>query len=476
MNATLPVAPVPPDTGGRKAPSRPSSPPSAKGSFAEALHAASPPGAPSDAKRPASAPAAAAPSPAAIPAHGGPGAAREPAPEPQALAPARARPAEPSPTTAAATPSSAPEGRAVAPVARASAPGPARTASRSSAPREHATATTPSPSAPGLLAELSSLVSPDRPPARPAPPPSVAPVAPRGVAGTALSGSRSEPGPLVQALAARAPRAPLGVAPRDARRAAAQSPIDHRPAGAGRSGEPGAATLAGTLATAIAREPAPGASAGALRTLAAHELAGAPRHSPAASDPNGAPRSPTAMPVSALDAAIAPLAPSGAGATAAAHGASLASELAAPLPGVASQLVSVLAPLRPTPAGGHTVTIALEPAGLGEVRATIVSGPNDLVVRLAAATVDGERAVRAALPELQANLTSGGEHATVVLADTGQGGFGAPGDPRATYGNPGGGHFAPLAGHEPSSPATRHGAANPVRRAVDAAALLDVRI
>jgi flagellar hook-length control protein FliK len=87
------------------------------------------------------------------------------------------------------------------------------------------------------------------------------------------------------------------------------------------------------------------------------------------------------------------------------------------LPGVASQLVTVLAPIRPVPAGGHTVTIALQPEGLGAVRATMTANDDQLVVRLSTASATAEAAVRAALPELHASLTSGHQEATIVLAD-----------------------------------------------------------
>src|SRR5262249_27380759 len=51
------------------------------------------------------------------------------------------------------------------------------------------------------------------------------------------------------------------------------------------------------------------------------------------------------------------------------------------LPGVASQLTTVLSPLRHGANGTQTLTIALHPDGLGAVRATVTIDENQLVVR-----------------------------------------------------------------------------------------------
>jgi flagellar hook-length control protein FliK len=92
------------------------------------------------------------------------------------------------------------------------------------------------------------------------------------------------------------------------------------------------------------------------------------------------------------------------------------------LPGVASQLVTMLSPLRALPGGGQVVTIGLHPQELGVVRATIVASADQVTVRLDAATDAGRQALRQALPELGQHLSSTGQRAVVVLADDRGGG------------------------------------------------------
>ncbi|MHB1599762.1 MAG: flagellar hook-length control protein FliK [Acidimicrobiales bacterium] len=104
----------------------------------------------------------------------------------------------------------------------------------------------------------------------------------------------------------------------------------------------------------------------------------------------------------------------------------------AQLPGVASQIVSVLAPLRATPAGTQSVTIALHPADLGTVQATLVLRDGTLTVRLVASTSAGTAALHAALPDLQSGLTANGERSSVLLGDPGSQGGSQP------QGHPGG--------------------------------------
>jgi flagellar hook-length control protein FliK len=65
------------------------------------------------------------------------------------------------------------------------------------------------------------------------------------------------------------------------------------------------------------------------------------------------------------------------------------------------------------------VTIALQPEGLGTVRATMTSTDDQLVVRIATSSPQADVAVRAALPELHASLGGGHQGTTVTLADSG---------------------------------------------------------
>jgi flagellar hook-length control protein FliK len=65
------------------------------------------------------------------------------------------------------------------------------------------------------------------------------------------------------------------------------------------------------------------------------------------------------------------------------------------------------------------VTIALQPEGLGTVRATMTSTDDQLVVRIATSSPQADVAVRSALPELHAALSGGHQATTVTLADSG---------------------------------------------------------
>jgi flagellar hook-length control protein FliK len=89
------------------------------------------------------------------------------------------------------------------------------------------------------------------------------------------------------------------------------------------------------------------------------------------------------------------------------------------MPGVAGQLVDVLSPPRPTAGGTYTVTIALHPEELGEVRATVTAGEDQVTVRLVAATGDGDDALRQALSQLHADLSIGGQRTTVTVGGHG---------------------------------------------------------
>jgi flagellar hook-length control protein FliK len=93
-----------------------------------------------------------------------------------------------------------------------------------------------------------------------------------------------------------------------------------------------------------------------------------------------------------------------------------------PLPGVSSQIVSVLAPLRTSAGGTQTVTIVLHPDELGDVRATITVSGDQTTVRLVASTSEATSALRASLPDLQSGLSSDGQRSTILLGDPGSNG------------------------------------------------------
>jgi hypothetical protein len=86
---------------------------------------------------------------------------------------------------------------------------------------------------------------------------------------------------------------------------------------------------------------------------------------------------------------------------------------------VASQLLTVISPLRPFGTDGQTVTVALHPEGLGSVNATVSLSDGQLVVRLAATTQAGQAALQASLSELKSGLSETNPTATVLLSNSG---------------------------------------------------------
>lgn len=96
------------------------------------------------------------------------------------------------------------------------------------------------------------------------------------------------------------------------------------------------------------------------------------------------------------------------------------------MPGVAGQLVRVLAAPRPMANGTYTVRISLHPESLGTVQATVTGGSTRLSVQLVATTNDGAEALRQSLPELREALSATGPQATVTVSGGGsQGSAGA---------------------------------------------------
>gem|GEM_PF-4593211 len=109
-----------------------------------------------------------------------------------------------------------------------------------------------------------------------------------------------------------------------------------------------------------------------------------------------------------------------------------------PLPGVAGQLLRVIAAPRPVGDGSYTVTVDLHPPSLGSVRATVVAGAGQVSVQLVPSTPEGASALRLALPELQSSLSANGQQAQVTLGAVSAGaaaaGGGSPGGASASGG------------------------------------------
>ena len=79
--------------------------------------------------------------------------------------------------------------------------------------------------------------------------------------------------------------------------------------------------------------------------------------------------------------------------------------------------MTILTPLRSSADGTHEVTVALEPEGLGTVKATITVNADQVVVQLGADNDQARDALRQALPLLRHELGGDGSSATVVLSD-----------------------------------------------------------
>ncbi len=81
-------------------------------------------------------------------------------------------------------------------------------------------------------------------------------------------------------------------------------------------------------------------------------------------------------------------------------------------------MVTVLAPLR-TDLGVHSVSLGLQPEGLGTVQATVSVDAQQVVVTLWAGTEAGHAALSGALPELHDQLAASGHQVVVELASFG---------------------------------------------------------
>ncbi len=89
-----------------------------------------------------------------------------------------------------------------------------------------------------------------------------------------------------------------------------------------------------------------------------------------------------------------------------------------PLPGVAGQLVDVLSTPRQGADGSFMVTIALHPASLGAVRATVAASENRVSVQLVPSTAEGADALRLVLPDLRSALSSNGQQVQVTVRES----------------------------------------------------------
>jgi flagellar hook-length control protein FliK len=141
----------------------------------------------------------------------------------------------------------------------------------------------------------------------------------------------------------------------------------------------------------------------------------------------GASLSSAAAPVAAPSA---PAAPSATAQAAAAATPSDDAEVSLP-----DQVVSILAPLQAGADGTHEVTLGLTPDGLGSVQATVVVGPQQVVVSLWADSQTGHTALAQTLSQLNSQLSEdSNRRVTVNLANFGSaqpetsGGTGGRGD------------------------------------------------
>jgi flagellar hook-length control protein FliK len=90
--------------------------------------------------------------------------------------------------------------------------------------------------------------------------------------------------------------------------------------------------------------------------------------------------------------------------------------------GVAEQLVSVLTPLQTTPGGSRTVTLQLQPDGLGSVRAEVSTTDGSVTIRLWADSDAGHAALSSSLHHLETALMDDGVQGATVRLHSGPGG------------------------------------------------------
>jgi hypothetical protein len=104
---------------------------------------------------------------------------------------------------------------------------------------------------------------------------------------------------------------------------------------------------------------------------------------------------------------------------------------------VADQIVTVISPLQIEAAGNHTVTLGLEPEGLGMVQATVSVSAQQITISLWAGSGQGHSALAQALPQLHSRLAEDTTRSvTVELARFGSSQLGPQGDPRGSSPRP----------------------------------------
>lgn len=77
--------------------------------------------------------------------------------------------------------------------------------------------------------------------------------------------------------------------------------------------------------------------------------------------------------------------------------------------------MAVLAPVRLVAGGSHQITVALQPEGLGTVRATVTVNGSDVQVHLATDNAETRQVLAQSLPDLRQQLSLDGGRAVVVL-------------------------------------------------------------
>ena len=87
---------------------------------------------------------------------------------------------------------------------------------------------------------------------------------------------------------------------------------------------------------------------------------------------------------------------------------------------VADQVVTVLNPLRNSDDGTQSVTMALQPEGLGTVQATVTVAGQQVSVNLWTDSATGHAALSQTLSQLHSQLSDGSDHHVAIdLADFG---------------------------------------------------------
>jgi hypothetical protein len=235
--------------------------------------------------------------------------------------------------------------------------------------------------------------------------------------------------------------------------------------------DPGAARPATGGTEAARSSPLPASPATTQPKVASALPAAGPSasHGPGATTPTASPTrpapasggtpagpNPSAIPGPAPVPSSAPI--PGTMATAATHGHATDASRSSVSP--ADQVVRALGPLRTLASGNRSVTLALEPDGLGTVRATVVAGSGTLSVTLQAATPQGYAALQQGLGQLHHELGNLASKVQIDLRQEGQGGGSQ--NQQAPGRNPGGSATTKPVTPELSSEVTSAGPSSPM--------------